>query len=409
MPGGEGAAVEPDASAPRRGRLPRAMSDRGRLARRHRRVGRNALIALAATGVLLGLAACGGTTAGEVDEAVATTSAGTGTTTFQERGVLPEIVAATDEVVAHLRREGAVPDREARERTSDEFEASKRLRFPPGGPECRIRDIAAGSARLVAFVQAAPIFEEVVTSPDETVAIALDLPNVDPASPASRRCADGVTEALADLGDPTALGAPGSPPPAERPSIETRGSGVTTTAGGLFTGALVENTGTSDLVGVEVGFDVLDADGEVIGSGSPVRLPVVPGGATAAAGGNVTERECGCDVDEVAGVRVRVRADADVDGAREPETASAAGAALVDGELVISGRIENPGARVLSDPIVSYVVRDSEGVVMSGNRSLLSGLEVPAEGSAPFTTTTPSSFRASLPRPAAQAVVAVIG
>lgn len=383
------------------------MSGARRLARCRRRVCRTALSALAATGVLLGLAACGGTSADDVDEA--TTTAGAGTATVEERGVRPEIVAATDEVVAHLRREGAVPDQEARERALDEFEASKRLRFPAGGPECRIRDIAAGSTRLVAFVRAAPIYDEVVTDPDETVAVALDLPNADPASPASRRCVDGVTEALAALADPPAPGAPASPEAAEPPAIEVRGSGVTTTAGGVFTGALVENTGTSDLVGVDVGFDLLDAAGEIIGSGSPVRIPVLPAGATAAAGGNATETECGCDADDVARVRVRFRADADLDDAREPEAVSGATITLVDGGLVISGRIENPGSRPLNDPLVSYVVRDSAGVVMSGNESLLLGLEVPPGVSAPFTTNPPSSFRESLPRPPARVVVSVIG
>jgi hypothetical protein len=363
----------------------------------------------ASTGAVL--AACGdGSSDGDEQATTEAETSPTQTQTGTERGeVLPEIVAETEAVIAHLEALGAVPDDEARARVSDQFDASQRLRFPPGGPNCRIRAIAAGSAPLVEFTQRAPIFDEVVTDEDETVAVAIALPTIDPDAPASARCVEAVASALATLGGeaaPATSGESSDPPPDQRPTIEVRGSGFTTSAGGFFNGALVENTGPEDLVGVDVGFDVLNAAGTMIGAARPARIPVLPAGATVATATNTTKTECGCEAADIASAKVRFRAGGQLDEAREPATVSGAGIERVGGELMISGTIDNPGSRTLSDPIINYVVLDAGGAVMSGNQTILS-VSVSGEGSTPFEMTPPASFTESLPRPAADVVVSV--
>ncbi len=374
---------------------------------RHGSAVRLAGCVLATAALAVGLSACGGDSD---DESDAATTTETEATTTADGGVLPEIVAATEQVVAHLEAEGAVPDPEARARVRDRFEASKRLIFPAGGPDCRIREIAAGSARLVTFTQRAPIYEHVVTDEEETVAVALNLPTIDPDAPASVRCIDAVSAALATLDGGAAAPTTTEAPPSadERPTIEIRGSGVTTSTGGFFTGALVENTGPEGLRRVEVGFDVLNAAGRVIGSAQPAVISVLPAGATAAAATNTTETECGCVADDIASVRTRFRAAGMTTGDVEVATVTDATITTDAGELVISGTIENPDATPLTDPVLSYVVLDANGIVMSGNFATLIGVEVPAEGSAPFERTPPASFGESLPREPAEVVVSVV-
>lgn len=355
----------------------------------------------------LGLAACGGGSDDDEPEDTTTVPAEAAST---ERGdVLPEIVVAAEAVIARLEAEGAVPDDEARARAGDEFDASQRLRFPPGGSNCRIRAIAAGSAPLVEFTQRAPIYDHVVTDDEETVAVALDLPTVDPDAPASVRCIDAVSAALATVEDGTTPSTTDKTPPTPqggRPTIEIRGSGVTTSTGGFFTGALVENTGSEDLLQVDVGFDVLNAAENVIGAGKPARISVLPAGETVAAATNTTEFECECESGDIATVRTRFKASGSVDEAGPPAAVTGAEIRTAGADLVISGTIENPDTISLSSPIVSYVVRDANGAVMSGNVAL-TDVSVPGEGSAPFETTPPSSFTESLPRPAADVVVSV--